>query len=74
MDDDRGYCSGVLIDENWVLTSASCAQYDELPDIRFGEHNHAFNEKREQVWVFELKHVWTCFQYIDSKKSDTWIV
>ena len=45
----RGYCSGVLIDENWVLTSASCAQYNELPDIRLGENNHASNEETEQV-------------------------
>ena len=48
LDNARG-CSGALIDENWVLTSARCAQYNELPKIRLGEHNYVASTETEQV-------------------------
>ena len=39
-----GFCSGALINENWVLTSAVCAKIGgSIAKIRLGEYDDTVN-------------------------------
>ena len=41
------YCAGSLINENWVITSASC--YKSRTQVRLGEHHIGKTEGTEQL-------------------------
>lgn len=47
IDDVRGlFCSGALIDENWVLTSASCLKNTKSLKVRLGDDGESDESKQ----------------------------
>ena len=47
IDDARSrICSGALIDENWVLTSANCVQNTKLLKVRLGDDDESDESKQ----------------------------
>ena len=42
-------CGGSVVNENWVITSASCVQGRRRVEVRLGEHNIRVNEATEQL-------------------------
>ena len=43
------FCRGALIDENWVLTSASCVVNGKLPTVRLGDQADGPSNTTEQM-------------------------
>ena len=42
-------CGGSLVNENWVITSASCVHDRRRVEVRLGEHNIRVIEGTEQL-------------------------
>ena len=46
------FCGGALINESWVITSATC--YKSKIEVRLGEHHLEHFEAYEQMWELAI--------------------